>query len=54
MLIYQKLGLKAEAKKAAKIFADQKDDPGALSTANEFLRLHPEMSNEGVPFHVHN
>lgn len=53
MLIYQKLGLKAEAKKAAKIFADQKDDPGSLSVANEFLRLHPEMSNEGVPFHVH-
>jgi hypothetical protein len=22
--------------------------------ANEFLRIHPEMSNESVPFHVHN
>lgn len=54
MLIYQKLGLKEEAKKAAKVFADQKDDPSELHIANEFLRIHPEMSNESVPWHVHN
>lgn len=53
MLLYRRLGLKDEAKHEAKIFADQKDDPAAFSTANGFLRQHPEMSNESVPWHVH-
>jgi tetratricopeptide (TPR) repeat protein len=53
MLIYRKLGRTDEAKREAKIFADLKDDPGALSLANQFLRKHPEMSNESVYWHVH-
>jgi Tfp pilus assembly protein PilF len=53
MLIYRKLGRADEAKREAKIFADLKDDPGALSLANQFLRKHPEMSNESVYWHVH-
>jgi Cytochrome c554 and c-prime/Tetratricopeptide repeat len=53
MLIYRKLGMQDEAKREAKIFADLKDDPSALALANEFLRRHPEMSNESVPWHVH-
>lgn len=53
MLLYQRLGMKDEAKREAKIFADQKDDPAAFPTANGFLRKHPEMSNESVPWHVH-
>lgn len=53
MLIYRKLGRHDDAKREAKIFADLKDDPGALSIANQFLRKHPEMSNESVYWHVH-
>jgi tetratricopeptide (TPR) repeat protein len=53
MLVYRKLGRTEEAKAEAKIFADLKDDPGALSLANQFLRKHPEMSNESVYWHVH-
>jgi Cytochrome c554 and c-prime/Tetratricopeptide repeat len=53
MLVYRKLGRTDEAKREAKIFADLKDDPGALSLANQFLRKHPEMSNESVYWHVH-
>ncbi|MFZ0061219.1 MAG: tetratricopeptide repeat protein [Pyrinomonadaceae bacterium] len=53
MLIFRKLGLKEEAKREAKIFAELKDDPGALPLANMFLRKHPEMSNESVFWHVH-
>jgi Tfp pilus assembly protein PilF len=53
MLIYRKLGRTDEAKREAKIFADLKDDPGALSLANQFLRKHPEMSNESVYWHIH-
>ena len=53
MLIYRKLGMNEEARREAKIFTDQKDDPAAFAIANEFLRRHPEMSNESVPWHVH-
>lgn len=54
MLVYRKLGMNDEAKAEARIFADLKDDPGALPVASEFLRKHPEMKGESVPFHVHN
>ena len=53
MLIYRKLGMKDEAKREAKIFADLKDDPSATPIANTFLRRHPEMSNESVFWHLH-
>ena len=53
MLIDRKLGRTEDAKREAKIFADLKDDPGALSLANQFLRKHPEMSNESVYWHIH-
>jgi len=54
MLVYRKLGRTEDARREAKIFADLKDDPGALSLANQFLRTHPEMSNESVYWHLHN
>src|SRR5205085_521958 len=53
MLIYRKLGMNEQARAEAKVFADLKDDPAALPLANEFLRRHPEMKGESVPFHVH-
>jgi Tfp pilus assembly protein PilF/nitrate/TMAO reductase-like tetraheme cytochrome c subunit len=53
MLIFRKLGRNEAAAREARLFADLKDDPAVLPIANEFLRLHPEMSNESVPFHVH-
>ncbi len=53
MLVYRKLGMNDEARREAKIFADLKDDPSALTLANTFLRKHPEMSKESVFWHVH-
>ena len=53
MLIFRKLGMKEEARREGKIFADLKDDPTALPLANMFLRKHPEMSNESVFWHIH-
>jgi tetratricopeptide (TPR) repeat protein len=53
MLVFRKLGLKEEAKREGKVFAELKDDPGALPLANLFLRKHPEMSNESVYWHIH-
>lgn len=53
MLLYRKLGMNEEARREAKIFADQKDDPAALPLASEFLRKNPQMSNESVFWHIH-
>lgn len=53
MLVFRKLGMKEEAKRESKIFAELKDDPSATPLANTFLRKHPEMSNESVYWHVH-
>jgi tetratricopeptide (TPR) repeat protein len=53
MLIYRKLGRTEDARREGKIFSDLKDDPAALSLANQFLHKHPEMSNESVYWHVH-
>ncbi len=53
MLIYRKLGMNEEARREVRIFQDQKEDPSELPLANEFLRRHPEMSNESVFFHIH-
>ncbi len=53
MLLFRKLGMKEEAKREAKIFAELKDDPSTLPLANTFLQKHPEMSNESVFWHVH-
>lgn len=52
MLIYSKLGMKTESKQEAKIFADLKDDPAALSIASDFLRSNPQMKNLSVPYHI--
>ena len=53
MLVFRKLGMKEDAKREGKIFAELKDDPSALPLANMFLRKHPEMSNESVFWHIH-
>jgi tetratricopeptide (TPR) repeat protein len=53
MLVFRKLGMKDEAKREGKVFAELKDDPSALPLANMFLRKHPEMSNESVFWHIH-
>jgi len=53
MLIYRRLGRKEKADEQAAYFADRKDDPASNSLALEFLRQHPEISAENVPWHVH-
>jgi hypothetical protein len=45
--------MKAEATREASAFADQKDDPTASTYALEFLRKHPEITSESVPWHIH-
>jgi Flp pilus assembly protein TadD len=51
--LYRKLGEKQKAAEQAALFNDKKDDPLTVIPALEFLRSHPDVSNESVPFHVH-
>ncbi len=52
-IVYRRLGLQKDATREAAAFADQKDDPTANVYALEFLRKHPEVTAESVPWHVH-
>jgi len=51
--IYRRLGLKEKAAQQAGYFADRKDDPSANAYAEAYLRAHPEIAVEGIPFHLH-
>jgi tetratricopeptide (TPR) repeat protein len=52
-IVYRRLGMQKDAAREAAAFADQKDDPTANVYALEFLRKHPEVTAESVPWHVH-
>jgi tetratricopeptide (TPR) repeat protein len=52
-IVYRRLGMPKEAARETAAFADQKDDPTANVYALEFLRKHPEVTAESVPWHVH-
>ena len=42
-----------KAAEQAAMFATKQVDPGAPTYSLEFLRQHPEISNESVPWHMH-
>jgi Flp pilus assembly protein TadD len=52
-IVYRRLGMKEQAARESAAFADQKDDPTASTYALEFLRKHPEIASESVPWHTH-
>jgi lipoprotein NlpI len=52
-IVYRRLGMKEQATREANGFVDQKDDPTASTYALEFLRKHPEITSESVPWHTH-
>jgi tetratricopeptide (TPR) repeat protein len=53
-VIYRRLGMKDKAAAQAALFATKQVDPGAPTYSLEFLRKHPEISTESVPWHMHN
>lgn len=53
IIIYQKLGMREDAKKEAAIFKDLKDDPQVTSLASNFLQANWNIGNESLPFHTH-
>ncbi len=52
-ILYRRQGMKDKASAQAAYFSDQKDDPTASTYALEYLRKHPEIASESVPWHVH-
>jgi tetratricopeptide (TPR) repeat protein len=52
-VLYRRLGMKTESTKESAQYAMKWIDPGAPTYSLEYLRKHPEISNESVPWHVH-
>jgi tetratricopeptide (TPR) repeat protein len=53
MIVFQKLGLRDDAKREAKIFQDLKEDPQQTPLAGNFLQANWQIGNESLPFHTH-
>jgi tetratricopeptide (TPR) repeat protein len=52
-LLYRRMGMKDKAKEQSVMFITKKIDPGAPTYSLDFLRKHPEISIESVPWHMH-
>jgi tetratricopeptide (TPR) repeat protein len=52
-VLYRRMGMKDKAAEQAAMFATKQVDPGAPTYSLDFLRKHPEISTESVPWHVH-
>jgi Flp pilus assembly protein TadD len=52
-ILYRRTGQKAKASEQAALFATKEVDPGAPTYSLDFLRKHPEISTESVPWHMH-
>ncbi len=52
-ILYRRKGMKQQAQQEAALYTMKRIDPGAPTYSLDFLRKHPEISNESVPWHVH-
>ena len=52
-ILYRRKGMKREAADQAARYAMKRVDPGAPTYSLDYLRKHPELSIESVPWHVH-
>jgi tetratricopeptide (TPR) repeat protein len=52
-ILYRRMGKPKEAALQQEMFVDKKVDPGAPTYGLDYLRLHPEISTESVPWHIH-
>jgi tetratricopeptide (TPR) repeat protein len=52
-ILYRRVGMKSQATAEAAQYAMKRIDPGAPTYSLDFLRKHPEISNESVPWHIH-
>jgi tetratricopeptide (TPR) repeat protein len=52
-ILYRRMGQPDKAAEQQAMFVDKKVDPGAPTYSLNFLRVHPEISTESIPWHVH-
>jgi Flp pilus assembly protein TadD len=52
-ILYRRTGKPREAAEQQAMFVDKKVDPGAPTYGLNYLRLHPEISTESIPWHIH-
>ncbi len=52
-IVYRREGMREKAAEEQAMFVDEKVDPGAPTYSLNYLRGHPEISNESIPWHVH-
>jgi len=52
-ILYRRFGMKEKARIEQIMFTTKKQDPGAPTYSLDFLRMHPEISTESVPWHMH-
>jgi tetratricopeptide (TPR) repeat protein len=52
-ILYRRMGKPEEAAKQQEMFIDKKVDPGAPTYSLNYLRDHPEISTESIPWHMH-
>jgi tetratricopeptide (TPR) repeat protein len=52
-ILYRRKGMKTQAAQEAAQYTIKRIDPGAPTYSLDYLRKHPEISNESVPWHVH-
>ncbi|MGB7495352.1 MAG: tetratricopeptide repeat protein [Candidatus Acidiferrum sp.] len=52
-ILYRRKGMKAEAAAQAALYATKRIDPAAPTYSLDYLRRHPEISTESVPWHMH-
>ena len=52
-ILYKRKGMPEEAKHEAALYATTRIDPAAPTYSLDYLRKHPEISIESVPWHLH-
>jgi tetratricopeptide (TPR) repeat protein len=52
-ILYRRKGMKRQSETESAQYAIKRIDPGAPTYSLDYLRKHPEISNESVPWHVH-
>lgn len=52
-ILYRRMGMPDKAAEQQAAFVDKKVDPGAPTFGLNFLRTHPEISTESIPWHMH-
>jgi Flp pilus assembly protein TadD len=52
-ILYRRKGLRKQAEQEAALYSMKRIDPGAPTYSLDYLRKHPEISNESVPWHLH-